>query len=78
MLRNYRVRRFAFACFVLTLASGTAAAEDTATNDLVLRNGTIYDGSGRRPIVGDVAIDADRITYVGPHATLARRGRAST
>jgi len=46
MIQNHRVRRFAL-CFVLTLASGMAAAEDAATNDLVLRNGTIYDGSVR-------------------------------
>jgi N-acyl-D-amino-acid deacylase len=73
MIQNHRVRRFALTCFVLTLASGMAAAEDTATNDLVLRNGTIYDGSGKAPYRGDVAIKADRITYVGPHRALAGR-----
>ena len=73
MLRNYRVRRFALACFVLALASRMAAAEDTATNDLVLRNGTLYDGSGKAPYRGDVAIKADRITYVGPHRALTGR-----
>jgi N-acyl-D-amino-acid deacylase len=73
MILNYRVRRFALTCFVLTLASGMAAAEDTAANDLVLRNGTIYDGSGKAPYRGDVAIKADRITYVGPHRALTGR-----
>jgi N-acyl-D-amino-acid deacylase len=73
MNQNHRVRRFALACFVLTLASGMAAAEDTAANDLVLRNGTIYDGSGKAPYRGDVAIKADRITYVGPHRALTGR-----
>src|SRR3984885_12064648 len=73
MIPNHRVRRFALTCFVLTLASGMAAAEDTATNDIVLRNGTIYDGSGKAPYLGDVAIKADRITYVGPHRALAGR-----
>jgi N-acyl-D-amino-acid deacylase len=73
MIQNYRVRRFALTCLVLTLASGMAAAEDTAGNDLVLRNGTIYDGSGKSPYRGDVAIKADRITYVGPHRALAAR-----
>jgi N-acyl-D-amino-acid deacylase len=73
MIQNYRIRRFALTCFVLTLASGMAAAEDTASNDLVLRNGTIYDGSGKAPYRGDVAIKADRITYVGPHRALAGR-----
>jgi N-acyl-D-aspartate/D-glutamate deacylase len=33
--------------------------------DLVVRGGTIYDGSGRPPKVGDVAIRSDRIAAVG-------------
>jgi N-acyl-D-amino-acid deacylase len=73
MILNYRVRRLALTCLSLTLTSGLAAAEDAATNDLVLRNGTLYDGSGKAPYRGDVAIKADRITYVGPHRALAAR-----
>jgi hypothetical protein len=42
-------------------------------HDLVLRNGAIYDGSGRKPYVGDVAIDGDRISYVGARRDLAGR-----
>jgi len=33
--------------------------------DVVLRNGTIYDGSGNAPVVGDVAIRNDRIAKIG-------------
>jgi N-acyl-D-amino-acid deacylase len=33
--------------------------------DLLIRGGTIYDGSGRSPVVGDVAIRGDRIAAVG-------------
>jgi N-acyl-D-amino-acid deacylase len=73
MILNCRVRRLALTCLSLTLTSGLAAAEDAASNDLVLRNGTIYDGSGKAPYRGDVAIKADRITYVGPHRALAAR-----
>ena len=32
--------------------------------DIILKNGTIYDGSGGEPFVGDVAIDGDRIEAV--------------
>ena len=46
---------------LLTLA-GPLAAE---TYDLILRGGTIYDGSGAKPYVGDVAIRGDRIAKLG-------------
>jgi len=51
-----------------------SAASEPPVHDLVLRNGTIYDGSGHTPYAGDVAVDADRISYVGPHREL--RGRS--
>ena len=40
--------------------------------DTVIRNGTIYDGSGAAPITGDVAISGDSIVAVGP--TLPGKG----
>jgi len=33
--------------------------------DLIIRRGTIYDGSGAAPITGDVAINADTIAAIG-------------
>ena len=33
--------------------------------DVILRNGTIYDGTGSAPYAGDLAIDGDRIVAVG-------------
>ena len=33
--------------------------------DVVIRGGTVYDGSGREPAVADIAIEGDRITAVG-------------
>jgi len=36
-----------------------------ADYDLILRDGTIYDGSGKPPVRGDVAIKGDRIAAVG-------------
>jgi N-acyl-D-amino-acid deacylase len=41
--------------------------------DLILRNGTIYDGSGQPPFVGDVAISNDTVTALGKLAEA--RGR---
>jgi N-acyl-D-aspartate/D-glutamate deacylase len=34
-------------------------------HDLVIRGGTIVDGSGGAPFVGDVAVDGDRVSRVG-------------
>lgn len=60
----------------LAVASLTAAivpsalpAQSVETADVILRGGTIYDGSESRPFVGDVALKGDRILYVGAHAT---------
>ncbi|MCH7601847.1 MAG: D-aminoacylase [Planctomycetes bacterium] len=39
--------------------------ETTPTNDVILRGGMIYDGSGSPPYVGDVVIRGDRIVAVG-------------
>ena len=47
--------------FVLTFATQMGAADD----DVILRRGTIYDGSGGGPIIGDVAIQGDTIAAVG-------------
>ena len=42
-------------------------------HDMVIRGGTIVDGTGRPPFIGDVAVDGGRISAVG---TVARPGRA--
>jgi len=61
------VKKTAFAIsFVGLLLSSAAPAADY---DVLIRGGTIYDGSGSAPFVGDVAIRDDKIAYVGPHAT---------
>ncbi len=46
------------------LAAASARSAETSY-DFILRRGTIYDGSGGRPAVGDVAIKGDRIAAVG-------------
>ena len=47
---------------LLLLAPGVAGASDF---DLVIRNGTIYDGSGGPPVKGDVAVHDGRIVEIG-------------
>ena len=42
-------------------------------HDLVIRGGTVVDGTGAAPFGADVAIDGDRITAIGPGAGEGRR-----
>jgi len=51
-------------CLSLSAAQPAAAQ----TYDLLISGGTVYDGSGGTPYIGDVAIRGDRIVYAGPHA----------
>ena len=55
-------------------AAAPAAAEGASpAYDLIIRGGTIYDGSGAPPITGDVAIEGDRIVAVGTVDGTAKR-----
>src|SRR3954470_24804018 len=56
----------AIAFAISALFAGSAAPP--AAYSVLIRGGTIYDGSGGAPYVGDVAFKGDRIAYVGPHA----------
>jgi N-acyl-D-amino-acid deacylase len=56
---------------VLLIWLFTAAAGPRPAYDIVIRGGTIYDGGGSAPYVGDVAIRGDRIVTVG---RVSRRG----
>jgi N-acyl-D-amino-acid deacylase len=49
----------------LLLSSAAAPAPEY---DVLIKGGTIYDGSGGAPFVGDVGIKDDKIAYVGPQA----------
>jgi N-acyl-D-amino-acid deacylase len=68
--------RNALPALLLTALSGVSAAGHAAApvHDTIIRNGLIFDGSGRPPIVGDVTIDGDRISQVGGKAV----GRGKT
>jgi N-acyl-D-amino-acid deacylase len=55
--------------FFLSLAVSIVLACQQITTpqefDFIIRNGTIYDGSGTKPFIGDVAIQADTIAAIG-------------
>jgi N-acyl-D-amino-acid deacylase len=47
--------------------SADSAPAQTAQYDTVIRGGTVYDGSGAKPITADIAIKGDRIAAIAPH-----------
>jgi len=50
---------------VMAFAQGPSAPVSQPQFDVIIRNGMVYDGSGRPPVKADVAIRGDRIAAVG-------------
>ena len=61
------------------LLAGAACQQPAPDFDVIVRGGTIYDGSGDTPYRGDVAIEGERIVAVagagGPAGRESRSGR---
>jgi N-acyl-D-aspartate/D-glutamate deacylase len=55
---------------VSTLA---AAATPKEPADILIKGGTIYDGSDAKPYIGDIALRGDQIVYVGKTTKLAAK-----
>ena len=62
------MKKIAAIAIVAAGSFASSAAPPPATYSVLIQGGTIYDGSGAAPYVGDVAIKGDRIVYVGRHA----------
>jgi N-acyl-D-amino-acid deacylase len=50
---------------VSLLVTGVALHGADTFYDLIIRNGTLYDGSGENPFTGDIAIKGDKIAAMG-------------
>jgi N-acyl-D-amino-acid deacylase len=53
---------------LLALLPLVSSCEREPEYDLLVRGGTVYDGTGAPGVAGEVAIRGDRIAYVGPEA----------
>ncbi len=63
LLKRGLVYRASAVGVLLTLITSCSAGADY---DVLLRGGSIYDGSGSAPVVADVAISGDTIAAIGP------------
>ncbi len=59
------VKRFILFAACLAASFSGAGAQPAPHHDLILRGGTIYDGSGAAPLRGDIAVSGQRIQAVG-------------
>jgi N-acyl-D-amino-acid deacylase len=62
-MRSYRHAGSLLAAIVIGFV--VAACTAPTNYELILRGGTIYDGSGDAPTIGDVAFNADKIAAIG-------------
>ena len=58
---------FALAVAAAPFFIGSSVGATPPQYDVVIRGGTIYDGTGGAPYQGDVAIKGDRIAAIAPH-----------
>lgn len=52
-------------CFVIGLLAASMLMSCQQEYDVIIKNGTVYDGSGQSPVKVDVAIQGDRIVKIG-------------
>ncbi len=70
-----RIRRITalVSMLILVLTIASCRSGDQASYDIVIKNGTVYDGSGDEPFKADVGIKGDRIVRIGSVGTASAR-----
>jgi len=64
------IARYAISLLPLAFACAHPPQTQSPVYDVVIRGGTIYDGLGGAPYVGDVGIIGEKIRLVGDFGTL--------
>jgi N-acyl-D-amino-acid deacylase len=67
------MKRFVIPMLFLLLLSSPSGAEERSTPDIIIRGGTLYDGTGGKPVKADVGIKDDRIVAVGDLQNVAAK-----
>jgi N-acyl-D-amino-acid deacylase len=75
MIRSAIASLYWFACSAAAAQPAAVRSEQGSRYDFLISGGTVYDGSGGAPFVGDVAIKGERLAYVGAHAPGSARER---
>lgn len=57
---------------IAAISADSVTAQTQPQYDVVIRGGTVYDGTGAAPITADIAVKGDRIAAIAPH--IAARG----
>ncbi len=59
------IRRIGLLAVTSVMCCFLASCTSPTSYDVILRSGTIYDGSGEKPYTGDVAFNDDMIAAIG-------------
>ena len=65
MKRQWRYRSVVAAAGLALIIAACSPADEVVTYDVIIRGGTVYDGSGEAPSQADVAILGDRVAAIG-------------
>ena len=64
-MKNYVLKLLSLTLILALTVTTYAQGSSQQQFDVIIRNGTVYDGSGRAPVKADIGIKGDRIAAIG-------------